>query len=286
MRLNCRGLRAGWSRGRVAFFALLIASIGVLGIWLAGRVSVSRGSAALAAGASLPIPTPDSRDLMRVAYSRMPLVFESNQGQTDSRVKFLARGAGYGLFLTANEAVLELQHSTVSTQHSAVGAQHLTRSVIRMTLADANSAHQVIGLDRLPGKSNYIIGNNPAQWHSNIPQFGRVRYPDIYPGIDLVYYGEQGNLEYDFQVAAGADPRQIVLNFQGPDRVSLDPNGDLVLATAGDSVRLHAPRVYQTAGAEQRSISARFAILAENRVGLEIGDYDRSRALFIDPVLT
>src|SRR5579863_8962196 len=128
-------------------------------------------------------------------------MFEPNQGQTDASVRFMAHGSGYGLYLTAHEAVLAVPQAAINPQHPT-----LRTSVVRMTLAGANSAAQPAGDAQLPGKSNYFIGNDPARWHRDIPQFARVRYHNVYPGVDLVYYGNQGQLEYDFEVAPGSDP--------------------------------------------------------------------------------
>ena len=242
----------------------------------------------------------------------LPLYFEPNQGQTDSQVKFLARGAGYGLFLTANEAVLELQrpanaeNPAAANGHSMkarLAAQPSGSSVIRMRLDGAAPAPLVQAAQPLPGKSNYFIGNNPAKWRRNIPQFGQVEYKGVYPGVDLVYYGNDRDLEYDFRVAPGADVGQIALSFQGAS-AHLD-NGDLVLSTIGGDVRFHAPHIYQQATqqqATQQSASERqaseqsstnrtdipgsFHLLAANKVGFTVGPYDHSRELVIDPTLS
>ena len=240
----------------------------------------------------------------------LPLFFEPNQGQTASPVKFLAHGAGYGLFLTADEAVLQLQHAAVSTQHSAPGpqpsplsSQPASSSVIRMRLDGANTSARVSGASPLPGKSSYFIGNDPSKWHRDIPQFARVQYQAVYPGIDLVYYGNGGQLEYDFRVAPAADPNQIALSFTGASARIVPGNapgasGDLVLSTANGEVRFHAPRVYQpaahqsgessanTSGNAERTIAGAFRQLADNRIGFTIGDYDHNRELVIDPTLT
>ena len=206
-------------------------------------------------------------------------MFEPNQGQTDASVRFIARGGGYGLFLTEREAVLSL-HAPADAKN-----EQPKSSVVRMTLAGANPHPEVSGTAMLPGKSSYFIGNDPAKWRRNIPQFGRVEYAQVYPGIDLVYYGSQGHLEYDFQVAPGTDARTIQLGFEGARSVKVD-SGDLVLATDAGDVRLEAPRVYQLDGNVRRPVAGHFALLAADRVGFEIGDYDRTRALVIDPVLS
>jgi hypothetical protein len=178
-------------------------------------------------------------------------MFEPNQGQTDARVHYIARGGGYGLFLTGQEAVLSLQ-----ARPAGMGASKA--SVVRMKLAGANEHPQVEGADQLPGKSNYFIGSDPSKWHRNVPQYARVRYAQIYPGVDLVYYGNQGRLEYDFQVAPGADPKNIQLDFEGVRQLKLEA-GDLVLLTGDGDVRLEAPRVYQPQGRARKEIDGRIA---------------------------
>jgi hypothetical protein len=220
-------------------------------------------------------------------YSHLPLMFEPNQGQTDASVRFLARGAGYGLYLTAREAVLAFQQVAADSPQSVVRTSVVSMKLVRAAAADP------AGEVQLPGKSNYFIGNNPAQWHLDIPQFARVRYRNVYPGIDLVYYGNQGRLEYDFEVAPGSDPGLVTLTFQGRrnqelQKPRIDASGDLVVSIGGSDVRLRAPRVYQKLGAEERVVSGRFALRGQNEdeVGFEVGAYDRSRALIIDPTLT
>ena len=155
-----------------------------------------------------------------------------------------------------------------------------------MQLAGARSDVKVSGNEALPGKSNYFIGKDSTKWHRNVPHFARVRYESVYPGIDLVYYGKQGQLEYDFDVAPGSDPSEIALRFQGTDRLSLDAAGNLVLANEGSDVRFEAPRVYQQVGTEQRPVAARFVLRGSNEVAFAIADYDHSRNLVIDPVLS
>ena len=222
-----------------------------------------------------------------VNYSHLPLVFEPNQGQTDARVKFLARGSGYGLYLTAQEAVLALQHSASDSRHPVARP-----SAVSMKLVGATSPSEPRGEIQLPGTSNYFIGNDPDKWHSDIPQFARVRYRNVYPGIDVVYYGNQGRLEYDFEVAPGSDPTQVVLGFQGVETPTIDGHGDLVLTAGGSDLRLQAPRVYQRVGTEEHPVAGRFELRGKRKrghrnqdVGFQIGAYDRSRTLIIDPVL-
>jgi hypothetical protein len=153
-------------------------------------------------------PTLTSADTAAAArvnqnYGQLPLSFELNQGQADAPVNFLAHGPGHELFLTPTGAIMALN------QGSAVAGQGSAQDVLRMQLVGANPPAQPTGLDQLPGVSNYLIGNDPSQWHTNIPNFARVEYQNVYPGINLVYYDNQRQLEYDFVVAPGADPNNI-----------------------------------------------------------------------------
>ncbi len=259
--------------------AAMLAAAGVV-FYFSTTVNVN-ANAAKASGEG-----PAARQALSTRAVSLPMFFEPNQGQTDPRVKFLARGAGYGLFLTGDEAVLEL-HRTASIQHSAPGSQPASSSVIRMRLDGANSSARVSGASPLPGKSNYFIGNDASKWRHDIPQFGRVEYQAVYPGVDLVYYGDQGQLEYDFRVAPAADPNQIALSFQGAAaRIDSGDSGDLVLSTADGDVRFHAPRVYQQDGNNQKTIAGSFRQIADNKIGFTVGAYDRNRELVIDPILT
>jgi uncharacterized repeat protein (TIGR01451 family) len=209
----------------------------------------------------------------KVSPISIPLFFEPNQGQVDPRVRFLARGAGYGLFLTADEAVLSLRPGRADAD-----------SVIRMRLSGSNPAARVSGADPLPGKSNYLIGNDRTKWHRGIPQFGRVNYENVYPGIALTYYGSQGRLEYDFRVAPGADPNAIALSFDGA--AARIEDGELALATDQGEIRFQAPVIYQQIGDERKQVEGRYRQLAANKVGFELGAYDRSKELVIDPTLS
>jgi hypothetical protein len=273
--LNFRGLQSRHCPVLASFGLLLglLLMIGGLALWSGSPVSqlaVSGGNPVVAAFSA---PDFASTQPVRLDLGQLPLRFEPNQGQTSSKVDFLARGAGYGLFLTPNQAVLSLR----SNQNT---------SVVRMELAGGNPAAAVAGAEQLPGKSNYLIGNDPAKWHRDIPQFARVRYQGVYPGVDLVYYGNQGQLEYDFEVAPDADPAQIALQFQGPEKTTLDAGGNLILASSAGEIQLKAPRVYQQSGAEQQAVAAKFALRPDGKIAFELGAYDRRRALVIDPVLT
>lgn len=225
-------------------------------------------------------------------YGKVPLNFERNLGQTDGEVKFIARGLGYGLFLTSSGAVLRL--SQTASSHSlgdknsawegAATASAARIANIIMSFDRARSVSNPIAVDRLEGKSNYFIGNNARTWHTNVPAYSKIRYPDIYPGIDLVYYGNQRQLEYDLILAPGASPNLIGINFGGTRDIKVDSSGDLVLSTDAGEVRQLRPIAYQNVNGTRREIAASYRVDRET-VKIEIGEYDRSLPLTIDPVL-
>jgi len=275
---------------KAAFLAAAVLAIAGVAFYFSTTVYAAKASAPAFAQQEYAVQAPTARKALPSTSLSLPLFFEPNQGQTAPQVKFLARGAGYGLFLTADEAVLRLQPSAVSTQHSVFGSQRAPSSVIRMRLEGANSSARVSGASPLPGKSSYFIGNDPSKWHRDIPQFARVEYQAVYPGVDLVYYGDQGQLEYDFRVAPGADPNQIALSFNGASaRIDSGDSGDLILSTPSGDVRFHAPHVYQPAAPQreifEKTIAGSFRHLADNKIGFTVGAYDHSRELVIDPIL-
>lgn len=202
------------------------------------------------------------------AYGKLPLGFEENRGQTDARVKFLARGDGYGVFLTDGGMKLALRGGALA-----------------FSLPGSNPRPAARGIDRLPGRSNYFRGNDPSRWVTGVAQYARVKVESIYPGIDLVYYGNQRQLEYDFIVRPGADPRRIELAFEGAGSLRLSAEGDLVIGTPGGELVQRKPFVYQEVDGERRQVAGRHRIVGGNRIAFEIGAYDRGRPLVIDPVL-
>lgn len=220
-------------------------------------------------------------------YGNLPLSFEANQGQTNSRVRFLSRGSGYTLFLTSNEAVLAL--SKPSAKKAPTSDRKLQHSngtaALRMELVGANPSASITGLEQLPGRSNYFIGNDPTKWRTDVPTYKKVAYQGIYPGTDLVYYGNQRQLEYDFVVAPGADPRKIRLRIEGARNLKLDSHSNLVLLTGGGQVLLHTPEIYQEFDGKRQSIGGSWGLGKRHEVGFQIGEYDRTKSLVIDPVL-
>ncbi len=239
-------------------------------------------------------------------YGKLPLSFEANNGQMDGRVRFRSRGSKYSLFLTQDGVVLALRgvkkpqdlytRNRVASQQAAE-----TKSVIRMCLIGNKAGVAVTGTDQLPGTSNYLIGSDPKKWRTNVPTYGKVKYSEVYPGVDLLYYGNQGGeLEYDFVVAPGADPTAIRFalsgaegRFQGQSKgrkikFKIDSKGDLVTKTGYGEVRFHEPLVYQTRGNEgqREAVVGHYVLRAGGQIGFEIGSYDYSKPLFIDPVLS
>lgn len=271
--------------------------------------------------ATSPSVREEGRRALNVSHAELPLSFEPNLGQTERQVKFLSRGNGYNLFLTADEAVLLLKRSRANqairnqelggrqpdnaTFHSAVLSrsfllardqeQPADQAVLAMRLVGANRSAAVTGVAELSGTSNYYIGNDPKNWHTNVPNYAKVRYENIYPGIDLVYYGNQSQLEYDFVIQPGVQPGQITLAFDAQSQAHakfhlprIDHNGDLVIDIDGREVRFRKPFVYQLTSKPgiQTPVAARYVLKANNQIGFEVGQYDRSKLLVIDPVLT
>jgi len=257
----------------------------------AGRVNAAQPPAA----ASPLMPAdPEARSRVSEAYGRLPLRFEANHGQADPEVKFISRGSGYSLYLTSTEAVLALSkpaahHSSKESRAGRKGlrfqAAQTIGDVVRMRLVDASSTAQVVGLEELPGRSNYFLGNDPEKWRTDVAHYAKVEYREVYPGVGLLYYGNQRQLEYDFVVAPGASPSRIKLAFEGARQVRVDAEGDLVMETAVGEVRQHKPVVYQEVNGAKLPVAGRYVQTGEREVGFEIAAYDQSRPLVIDPVL-
>jgi Beta-propeller repeat len=246
---------------------------------------------------------------LKEIYGRLPLAFEANEGQTDSRVQFLSRGNGYTLFLTGNQAVLTLAKAdaNVEPRHPAATASGTNRersATLRMTLLGANSASKVVGVEELPGKTNYFIGNNPKKWRTNVATYAKVKYNDVYPGVDLVYYGNQGGqLEFDFVVAPGADPKaiQLAVGAMSPSpnggqrpKPQIDAHGDLVMQAKGGEISFRKPVVYQQDNDGHRwGIDGGYLLSTaqsktknpKTRISFEVASYDHSRPLVIDPAI-
>jgi hypothetical protein len=237
-----------------------------------------------------------------MAFGNTPLTFEQNQGQTQSPVEFLSRGNGYTLFLTPQSAVLRMTRDTDATSPRGLVQrqindaqsndvklkdpefQHETGVVLRKTLIGAAPGLHAQGEMPLVARSNYFIGNDPKNWHTGVPHYASVRYRGVYPGVDLLFYGNPGNLEYDFIVAPGASPEKVRMRIEGAQGISIAPSGDLVLQLGDGEVREHAA-FYQTVNGVRHAVEGRYEIKSSNEVGFVATNYDHTRELVIDPVL-
>ena len=250
-------------------------------------------------------PDSKSKIALQTGFGRLPLSFEVNQGQTDAEVKFLSRGKGYTLFLTPKEAVLSLKRGqyrsrmldvksvpSLAKSHKLLpkSSQSATDienpAVLRIKLIGANPQPDIVGLEELPGKVNYFLGNDPKKWRTKISTFTKVKYKDVYPGIDLVYYGNQGQLEYDFVVAPGADPKMIKFEIKGAEKLELNARGDLLINTGHGEIRQYKPLVYQEISGSKQIVSGQYVLKEKHEVGFQVAMYDASKPLVIDPVLS
>ena len=203
-----------------------------------------------------------------------PMVFEANHGQTHSSVEMLARGRGYTSFFTSRQIVVAMETD-----------KRGSRPAVRMELVGANPAPRIRGAKPLPGRSHYLLGNDPQQWRTHIRHYAGVRYQQVYPGVELVCYGSDGRLEYDFVISPGGEPSSIRLAFEGADGLSVDPSGDLVVEIGGEQLRHRKPRIYQVAVDRRQPVQGGFVLAGQAEVAFWVGAYDPARTLVIDPVL-
>jgi hypothetical protein len=233
------------------------------------------------------------------AYGKLPLSFEENQGQTAREVRYVSHGSGFELFLTPQEAVVALRPSDqldFSPRHRFATLRALRdarrnagpmgqMAVLRLQLEGANPRPEISGADLLPGRVNYFIGNDPKKWHTDVRAYAKVKYGGVYPGVDLIFYGNKGRLEYDFVVAPGADPGAIALNVNGARKMHINSHGDVVVSVPGGEVELQKPVIYQQVKGERREVAGSYAISTNRRVTFSVPRYDRSEPLVLDPVL-
>lgn len=273
----------------------------ISGLWLLatfrsfGKHAAKAAVSAIAARAASSSAGRNQDSKWLEAYGKLPLSFEENVGQTAHEVRYVSHGAGYELFLTPQEAVLSLpdpatydlsplhRFKTLQAMHAALRARMMT--AVRVGFEGANAAPQINATDRLVKKTNYFIGNDPTKWHTGVASYARVKYADLYPGVDMVFYGNQRRLEFDFVVAPGADPKNIRLKIQGARRLRISPRGDVVLSVAGRELALQKPVIYQMLKGERHEIAGGYALTKKNRVTFSVPDYDRSEPLILDPVL-
>jgi Beta-propeller repeat len=260
----------------------------------------------------------EQQSRIRARMGRLPLAFEANRGQSDPQVEYLARAVGYTLFLTRAGAVFSFPASSSSSHaerlmnnrltsatparaksdstKSAHGTGHDSCGAIGMKLIGANAQPSVTSSGKLAGAVNYFLGNDRARWHTGVPQYARVSYQNVYPGVEMAFHGEQRQLEFDFIVAGGADSAPIELGFSGARNVSTDAAGNLLLSSSAGKVMLHRPVAYQEKNGVRQSVDARFVVrtaavrssrrYSDKQVGFALGDYDHSSELVIDPSVT
>jgi len=219
------------------------------------------------------------------AFANLPLSFEPNQGQTVGQVKFLSRGAGHTLFLTQSKAVLLVTRFERGPLETWNTEPRTSGTVLGMSFIGARRKPQVLGQEELPGKVNYLVGSNTRTWRTNIATYARVTYRDLYPGIDLTYYGREGQLEYDFVVRPGADLRRILVGFSGAEKLEVDAQGDLLLRTGPDVIRQRKPIAYQEVNGTRREIPVSYVLKGAHRVAFKVAAHDSGRPLIIDPAL-
>jgi len=226
-----------------------------------------------------------STDVQRTnaLYGKLPLSFAANQGQTAADVKYVSRGNGYTVFLTRDAAVLAL---TRAQAKNADSSQTTKTDAVRMRIVGAANDARIVATEPLPGIENYFIGNDPAKWQTGVPTFARVNYAQVYPGIDLVYYGNQRQLEYDFVVRPGADASRVRLEFAGAKALKLNASGELEITAEHGTIAFHNPVIYQLKNGQHQPVQGRFTLLARNEVGFKLGAYDKTRELVIDPTLS
>ncbi len=238
--------------GRLLF---LVAACTALGLAQSGRSAIHHAP-------------PVAKHVPLASRVALPLYFEAHGSS------FVASGAGYNLVLDAGQARLGLR-----------GGAATPASEVVITPRNAHPSPKAVTEQPLSGRSNYYIGNDPSKWTTGVPHFGRVRYHDIYNGIDLLYYGAEGKVEFDFVVAPGADPATVELAFQGINGVNVDESGDLLLTTPSGSLRQHKPLAYQDGPNGRTLVAASYVLTDEGTARLDVGSYDRTRPLVIDPIL-
>jgi Beta-propeller repeat len=208
-------------------------------------------------------------------YGDIPLCFEPNQGQLSGDVQFLSRVPGFTVLLRDQEV-----------EFMASGEQSGSNpSIVRMQFIASRLVEKPIALDRQQGVTNYLKGNSPSAWLTQIPNFSRVAYMGVYPGVDVFFYGDHRQIEHDFVISPGADYRQIRVRLDGAQRLVLRADGSLALATSAGDLIFKAPQIYQYKNDRKVAIAGRYSLRAPDEFGFELGKYDRTRPLVIDPVL-
>jgi hypothetical protein len=288
---------AGWV---VLGCTVALATAAAIGLAGSASLRAHRASAPAqpvsVAAQQTPALSADQRGRVQASMGKLPLAFEANQGQTDPQVKYMARGNGYTVFLTANETVFAMSSQASPSRLSGrLGLRATSRTVattkqapaaIYMKPVGGNSHPQIASGRELTGRTNYFIGNDPSKWQQGVKQYATVSYRDVYPGVDMAFHGQQRQLEFDFIVAPGANPGRITMGFTGARKLSVDASGDLLLASAAGDVVLHKPVAYQEKDGKRELVEAAFDLKNNREAAFSLGAYDHQRELVIDPSLS
>jgi hypothetical protein len=250
------------------------------------RFALFVGAASFLAAAGRPSGSDPAVAKAKAALARLPLRFEANRGQMGPAVRYSAHAAGYNLFLTEHGPSLAIPTGQpAAPAGKGKAAQHFRR--VDISLLNANRSPKIEPLDRFQARTDFFLGNR-ANWRADVPSYGRVRYRSVYPGVDVIYYGNQNQLEYDFVLDPGADPNAIRMKFSGDGHLSLSPEGDLVLESGDARIVQKKPVIYQDdpKTSARRLVDGHYTLLGRNIVGLRLEQYDRTRTLVVDPTLT
>ncbi len=225
-----------------------------------------------------------------VRYGELPMTFEENRGQTDPQVKFLSRAKGYIAFLTSGGIVLSLRPTKmvkagVPSNSSTAQNRRAPNATVEFRLVGSAANTVSVGEYLQSGRVNYFMGSDHSKWRTNVPTYRSVRYKNVYPGIDLIYYGNHQQLEYDFAISPGADPRLIQFGIKGASRIELDEAGNLVLQTAGGELHFQSPVVYQESDGRRVPVRGSYVLKDATHIAFQVASYDESKLLVIDPVL-
>ncbi|MDA2928492.1 SBBP repeat-containing protein [Acidobacteria bacterium AH-259-O06] len=274
-------MRFGRFVSLLALFGLLAPSGSTSGMATESRCESEKSAAQLRGARQASLQVKDF-------YQRLPLLFEENRGQAGEETVFLARGRYYDTYLTRRGVMLAFKTGppAKSTAQTDVDSADPTPTGLRMWLAGARDNPKIGGEDRLPGVSNYFIGDDPKKWRTNVPSFSRIRYEEIYPGIDLLFYGSDGHLEYDLILSPSADPQVVQLNFEGADRLEIEESGDLLIFVGKHQFQMHSPSILQSCEGAEKKVAGGYFLKDPIAVGFRLGEYDRKCRLAIDPVLS
>ena len=206
----------------------------------------------------------------KASMAKMPLSFEPNRGQTDPRVQFLSRGPGYTVFFTKDQTVISLKDTKTSN------------AVVRMKFVGGSNSGNAEAIEPLTSTTNYLIGNDPSKWQTDVKEYTKLRYTDVYPGIDVVYQGNHQQLRYDFIVKPGASANAIAMAFEGASNIAVNKDGDLVLTIGNKTLVTRKPFTYQEDGGAKKEVASHF-VVKDGRVTFELAKYDTTKDLIIDP---